>query len=76
MTPKIDINLRDLARVAFSGTASYVIVHFLILPQLVRLGVGFPTYFYIGAIATAVLSIIVSLLTQPREAAPVMYPAE
>lgn len=76
MTPKFDITLRDLARVIFSGTASYLAVHFALLPFLVRMDVGFPAYFYIGAIATAVGSVAISLALQPREAGPVMHPAE
>lgn len=84
MTRKTEIDLRDIARVVASGTASYLAVHVLLLPQLVRWGVGFPTYFYIGVLATGALSVAVSLLARPRPdaqctsnaAAPQMHPAE
>ncbi|GAB5449069.1 hypothetical protein [Gymnodinialimonas sp.] len=77
MTPKSEIDLRDLARVLLSGTVSYLLVHFLLLPQLINMGVSFPTYLYIGVAATGVLAVVISLLTRPRAAsAPQMHPAE
>lgn len=85
MTQKTEIDLRDLTRVVLSGTASYLVVHFLLLPQLVRMGVSFPTYFYIGVIATGVLAVVISLPARPRRqpqpdhraaVASQMHPAE
>lgn len=76
MTQKTEVDLRDIARVLLSGTASYLIVHFLLLPQLVHFGVSFPMYFYIGVIATGVLSVAISLVMRPRAASAEMHPAE
>ena len=62
--------------VIFSGTAAYLAVHYLLLPQLVLWGVSFPAYFYIGVLVTGALSVALSYLLRPREATTAMYPAE
>lgn len=82
MTKRTEIDVREIARVASSGTIAYLGVHFFLLPILVRMGVGFPTYLYIGVLVTGVLSVAISLLLRPRqeadepEATPEMFPAE
>lgn len=76
MTNRPAINLRDVARVASSGTIAYLAVHFFLLPQLIRLGVGFPAYFYIGVLATGALSVVLSYAMRHRAPEPQMFPAE
>lgn len=88
MTKRLEIDVREIARVASSGTIAYLGVHFFLLPFLVRMGVGFPTYLYIGVLATGVVSVVLSLAMRPRqnadETAPTpasttsheMFPAE
>ncbi|QXT39143.1 hypothetical protein [Gymnodinialimonas ceratoperidinii] len=88
MTWKSEVGIDVIARVLFTGTSSYLFVHYLLLPQLVRFGVSFPAYFYIGVIATTMLSVVISILTRPKKDAaakdasesqsddPDMHPAE
>lgn len=67
MTKRHEIDIREIARVASSGTIAYLGVHFFLLPFLVSLGVGFPSYFYIGVLATGALSVVLSLAMRPRQ---------
>jgi hypothetical protein len=79
MASRTEIDVKDIARVIFSGTAAYLVVHFIVLPQLVSFGVSFPAYFYIGVGATGFLSVAIGYLLRPREDATegsAMYPAE
>lgn len=80
MTNRTEVDVRDLASVVFSGTAAYLAVHFLLLPQLVRMSVSFPAYFYIGVIATGILSVALSYglryAARPRKTSTTMFPAE
>ena len=80
---KVEIDVREVVRVAFSGLASYVAVHFLLLPRLEAIGLGFPAYFYIGVGTTVVMSVAVGLILRPRpeqsdtaDTTPGMFPAE
>lgn len=66
---KTEIDVREVVRVAFSGLASYVAVHFLLLPRLAAIGLGFPAYFYIGVGTTVVLAVAIGLILRPREEA-------
>lgn len=77
------IDILDVARVVSSGVTAYLLVHVILLPYLVKMGISFPAYFYIGVIATAVLSVAISYLIRPRGAhrdrasqASAMHPAE
>lgn len=77
------IDILDVARVVSSGVTAYLLVHFILLPYLVKMGISFPAYFYIGIIATAVMSVAISYLIRPRAAhrdrasqASAMHPAE
>ncbi|MBY4895248.1 hypothetical protein KUL25_21005 [Rhodobacteraceae bacterium N5(2021)] len=79
MIHKTEIDLRDISRVVMSGTASYLAVHYFLLPQLVHWGVSFPTYFYIGVVVTGGLAVVINLLFQARDKAaprPDLHPAE
>lgn len=66
MSQRSEIDVRDIARVVTSGATSYLLVHFVLLPQLIKMGVSFPAYFYIGVVATAVFSVAISYLVRPR----------
>ena len=79
MVNRTEIDVRDIARVLFSGTIAYLAVHFVVLPLLITTGVSFPAYFYIGVAATTLLSVGISYLIRPRDAAAgaaTMHPAE
>lgn len=76
MTNRTEIDVRDLTRVVFAGTSAYLAVHFVLLPQLVRWGVSFPAYFFVGVIATGALAITLSYVMRPRAATADMFPAE
>jgi len=67
MTKRTEFDIRNITRVICSGATAYLAVHFLLLPQLVHWGIGFPAYFYVGLMVTCLLSIIFCLAMRPPQ---------
>jgi hypothetical protein len=76
MTRKSEIDIVVIAHVLSSGTSAYIFVHYLLLPNLVRFGVSFAAYFYVGVVITGVLAMMISVLTRPTRTAPDAEDAE
>lgn len=80
MAKRTEIDVREIVRVIFSGMAAFVAVDLLLLPQLIERGMGFPTYFYVALVATAVLASGICKILRPRvepkDKVEVLHPAQ